>query len=136
MLTLLDRYRYEVEMLTQQLNVLSATEQELGAAWDFLDSFEMVEEDSNVMIPVGGGVMVSAKVTNSEKVVSSVGSDIHVEMDPEAAQTKIGERRDQLREMIQQVKASIEQREASAQALSQQAEAAFQELQAAKAKGQ
>ena len=135
MLTLLDRYRYEVDMLTQQLNMLNASEQELGSAWDFLRSFEEIEEGTEVMIPVGGGVMVSATVADSQKVLSAVGSDIHTEMDPDTAAQSIGVRRDQVRELIQQVKASIEQREASAQALSQQAEAAFQELQAAKAKG-
>lgn len=136
MLSLLDRYRYEVEMLTQQLDMLTTSEQELGGAWNFLNSFGEIEEGTEVMIPVGGGVMVSANVTDSDKVLSAVGSDILTEMDPEAAAQSVGERRDQIRELIQQVRASIEQREASAQALSQQAEAAFQELQAAKAKGQ
>lgn len=132
MLTLLDQYRYRVEALSQQLNVLSATEAELGAAWDFLQKYDEVEEGSEVLIPIGGGVLVSAKATSPDKVISSIGSDLSAEVDPKKAAEAIGERRDRVREMMQQVKAGIEQTEQSAMALQQQAEAAFQELQQTK----
>jgi prefoldin alpha subunit len=132
MLTILDRYKYQVDLMGQQLNMLSVTEQELGAAWDFLESFEKVEDGSDVMVPVGGGVFVTAKVSRVDKVLASVGDSIVAELDPGDAAKRIGERRDQVREMMQQVKAGIQQTEAQATALSQQAEAAFQELQASR----
>jgi len=135
MLSILDRYKYQAEMMGQQLNMLTVTEQELGSAWDFLESFDEIEEGSLVMVPVGGGVMVAAKVSSGDKVLTSVGDNIVAEMDPKDAADRIGKRRDEVREMIQQVKASIEQTEAQAQALSQQAEAAFQELQTSKEQG-
>jgi prefoldin alpha subunit len=135
MLSILDRYKYQAEMMGQQLNMLTVTEQELGSAWNFLESFDEIEEGSEVMVPVGGGVMVTAKVSSGNKVLTSVGDNIVAEMDPKDAAHRIGERRDEVREMIQQVKASIEQTEAQAQALSQQAEAAFQELQTSKEQG-
>ena len=132
MLTLLDQYRYRVEALTQQLQVLTATEAELGQAWDFLEAYDKVEEGSEVMVPVGGGVFVSAKATRPERVTSSVGDGLFAEMDPKDAAKAIGERRDRVREMMQQVRGGIEQTEQSAMALQQQAEAAFQELQEAR----
>jgi prefoldin alpha subunit len=132
MLTILDRYKYQAEMLSQQLNMLTVTEQELGAAWDFLETFKEVDEGSEVMVPVGGGVFVTARITQAGRVLASVGNAIVAELDPEDAVERIGGRRDQVREMIQQVKAGIEQTEAQATALSQQAETAFQELQASR----
>ncbi len=135
MLTILDRYKYQAEMMGQQLNMLTVTEQELGSAWNFLESFNDLEEGSEVMVPVGGGVMIAAKVSRGDKVLASVGDSIVTEMDPKDAAHRIGERRDEVREMMQQVKASIEQTEAQAQALSQQAEGAFQALQASKEQG-
>lgn len=135
MLSLLDRYRYQVEMLNQQLAVLNATESELGAAWDFLETFSDVEEGTDVLVPIGGGVFVSASVRSSERVLTAVGDGIHAEMEPEAASKLIGERRDQVRELMQQVRTTIQRTEASAEALTQQAEMAFQELQAARAGG-
>jgi prefoldin alpha subunit len=132
MLSVLDQYRYQAEKLTQQLQMFMATEQELGAAWDFLQSFPDTEEGADVKVPVGGGVFVSAKIVSPGKVLTAVGDDISVEVPPADAAQRIGERRDQVREMIQQVRGSIEQTEASALALQQQAEAAFQELQASK----
>ena len=134
MLSVLDQYRYQAERLSQQLQVLTATEQELGAAWDFLGSFEGMEEGAEVKVPVGGGVFVSATVARPDRVLTAVGDDISVELPPGDAAQRIGERRDQVRELIQQVRGSIEQTEASAMALQQQAEAAFQELQASKEK--
>ena len=132
MIALLDRYRYEIEMFTQQLGLLTTTESELAAAWDFLGSFDEVKEGDDILVPVGGGVLISATVTDPEKVIASIGMDIQAEMDPEAAAERIGERRDRIREMIQQVRAGIEQREASSTALQQQAEAAYMELQNAR----
>jgi prefoldin alpha subunit len=132
MLSVLDQYRYQAERLAQQLQVLTATEQELGAAWDFLESFEGTNEGDEVKVPIGGGVFVSAKVSSPDKVLTAIGNDISAEVPPADAAQRIGERRDQVRELIQQVKGSIEQTEASAMALQQQAEAAFQELQASK----
>ncbi len=132
MLTLLDQYRYQAERLAQQLQVLTTTEQELGAAWQFLKSFDGIDEGAEVKVPVGGGVLVSAKVTRPDKVITSVGGDLSVEVPPADAAQRIGERRDRVREFMQQVRGSIEQTEASAMALQQQAEAAFQELQASK----
>ncbi len=135
MLTVLDRYKYQAEMMGQQLNMLTVTERELGAAWNFLESFDEIEEGSQVMVPVGGGVMVAATVSKGDKVLTSVGNNIVVEMDPKDAAHRIGQRRDEVREMMQQVKAGIEQTEAQAQELSQQAEAAFQGLQTSKEQG-
>ena len=132
MLSVLDQYRYQAERLAQQLQVLTATEQELGSAWDFLESFEGSAEGDEVKVPIGGGVFISAKVTDPDRVLTAVGNDLSVEVPPADAAKRIGERRDQVRELMQQVKGSIEQTEASAMALQQQAEAAFQELQASK----
>jgi prefoldin alpha subunit len=132
MLSVLDQYRYQAEQLAQQLSLLTETERELGAAWEFLSSFGDTEEGAQVKVPVGGGVYVSASINNVDRVLTAVSSDISVELPPADAAQRIGERRDQVREMMQQVKASIEQTEQSAMALQQQAEAAFQELQASK----
>ncbi len=132
MLSILDQYRYQAERLAQQLNMLTVTDQELGAAWDFLQAFKDAEEGAEVKVPIGGGVFVSAKVISPDRVIAAVGNDISTEIPPADAAQRVGERRDQVREMIQQVRGSIEQTEASAQALQQQAETAFQELQASK----
>ncbi len=132
MLAVLDQYRYQAERLAQQLQMLTNTEQELGAAWDFLSSFEDVEEGSEVKVPIGGGVFISATVANPDRVLTAIGDELSVELSPADAAQRIGERRDQVRELMQQVRGSIEQTEASAMALQQQAEAAFQELQASK----
>jgi prefoldin alpha subunit len=132
MLSLLDQYRYQAERLVQQLNLLTATEQEMGAAWDFLKAFEDAEEGAEVKVPIGGGVFISAKVISPDRVLAAIGNDISMEIPPADAAQRIGTRRDQLRELTQQVRSSIEQTEASAMALQQQAEAAFQELQASK----
>ena len=132
MLTVLDQYRYQAEKLSQQLSLLTATEQELGSAWEFLKSFEDVEEGAEVKVPIGGGVFVSAQVIDPGRVLTAVGNDLSIEIPPAEAAQRIGERRDQVRELMQQVRGSIEQTEASAMALQQQAEAAFQELQASK----
>ena len=135
MLTVLDQYKYQVDALNQQLSMLNATEQDLGAAWEFLGALEEMGDGDQVLVPTGGGTFINATLADAGKVITPMGTDIHVEIPPKDARERIGERRDQVRELMNQVRANIERTEASANALAQQAEAAFAELQGQAAEG-
>jgi prefoldin alpha subunit len=128
MIALLERYRSQMDMLAQQLGMLQSSEAELGAASDLLSRYGTLKEGDDVLVPVGGGVHVAARLANAEALLVAVGSGVHVEMPPPKAAERIQGRRDRVREMIQQTRATMEQINSSADALSAQIETAYQQL--------
>ncbi len=130
MIALLDRYKAQLEMLAGQLNLLQNTESELMLATEFLKVLPDQEEGDDILVPVGAGVLVPARLARTDRVLASIGSGIQSEMAPGDAKEHIDQRLTRIREMIQQTSAGIEQTEASANALSSQLEVAYQEYQA------
>jgi prefoldin alpha subunit len=130
MIALLDRYKAQLEMLTGQLNLLQTTESELILATEFLEVFPDQEEGDDILVPVGAGILVPARLASTDKVLASIGSGLQSDMTPGDAKEHIDQRLQRIREMIQQTSAGLEQTEASANALSSQLEVAYQEYQA------
>ncbi len=128
MIALLERYRAQMDMLAQQLGMLQSSEAELGAAFELLSGYDKLNDGDDVLIPVGGGVHVPARLASASALLVTVGSGVHVEMPPHEAAERIQKRRDRVREMIQQTRATMEQINSSADALSAQIETAYQQL--------
>ena len=135
MIALMDRYKAQVELLTNQLNLLQSTEAELNLASDFLEAYPEHDTGAETLVPVGAGILVPVRLGSTDSVVAGVGSGIHVDMSPADASERVDQRLQRIKEMIQQTLAGIEQIETSAQALSQQLEMAYHEFQAAQLKG-
>jgi len=130
MVALLERYRAQMEMFAEQLGMLQSSEAELGAASELLGRYGTLKGGDELLVPVGGGVFVPAKLTTEKSVVAAVGSGVHVEIAPAEAAARVDKRRERIREMISQTRATIEQIDASASALSAQLEDAYRELEA------
>jgi len=128
MVALLERYRAQVEMLTEQLGMLQNTEVELGAASELLSKYSGMREGDELIVPVGGGVYVPANLTTPRSVLVAIGSDVTISMPPTEAASRVQSRRDRVREMIQQTRATMEQIGQSAESLSAQLESAYAEL--------
>jgi prefoldin alpha subunit len=130
MVALLERYRGQMEMLAEQLGMLQGSEAELGAASELLGRYDGFKDGDELLVPVGGGVFVPARLTTAKSVVAAVGSGVHVELPPGEAAARVSKRRERIREMISQTRATIEQIDASASALSAQLEDSYRELEA------
>ncbi|OGD48832.1 prefoldin subunit alpha [Candidatus Bathyarchaeota archaeon RBG_16_57_9] len=122
-----------VQMLEQRLQLLNATVAELRLAQGSLGDLRDVEPESNLLVPVGGGVFVNARLGDISKIVVGVGAGVSVEMGHEEAAGDIGERlqemekaQESVQEQLGQIYAQLETHQGMAERLSAEIQNAIQ----------
>jgi len=78
--------------LSSRLSLLEARLSEFNLASSTLEALKALEKGSEILIPIGGGSFVKAKVEETGKAVHSIGSGVLVEKSVEAAQSDLEER--------------------------------------------
>ena len=61
----MDTLRAQMETLSEQLQLIQASISEFSRARDTARNYTSVEEDAEVMVPVGGGVYLPVKAVNT-----------------------------------------------------------------------
>ena len=84
------------ETLQQRLSMLNAAITDLSYAKMTLEGVEKEKENSDLLVPIGGGSYVKMKLSNSEKVVVSIGAGVSVEKQLPEAKAMLKERLDEL----------------------------------------
>lgn len=84
------------ETLQQRLSMLNAAMTDLSYANITLDGVEKEKEESELLVPIGGGSYVKTKLANVDKVIVSLGAGVSVEKPLAEAKTLIKERLDEL----------------------------------------
>lgn len=117
----LQEYGQQAEIFVQQLQMLENGRLEAHAAIESLE--EMLASDGGaVLLQIGGGASVRAKVVEPEKVLIAIGSEVIVErsnkdaidflkeriMEMEASQKKVAETLDRLRAQMNEINKRIE----------------------------
>ena len=122
-----------VNILQQRFSQVLAAVSELRLAQKSLEDLKDTKPGSNILVPVGGGAFVDAKMGEIEKVVVGIGAGVSVEMGYEAA---IGDVNGRLAEMekaqtaidqqLRQILAQIESHQSIAERLSAEIQGAVQ----------
>ena len=117
----LQEYGQQAEIFVQQLQMLENGRLEAHAAIESLE--EMLAADGGaVLLQIGGGASVRAKVVEPEKVLIAIGSEVIVErsnkdaveflkeriIEMEASQKKVAETLDRLRAQMNEINKRIE----------------------------
>ena len=125
----LKEYGQQAEVFANQLELMDNGRMEALAAIESLQA--LVEGgDGTVLLQVGGGASVRAKIVEPEKVLLNIGSDVIVEKpnaaaieylkdritELEASQKKVAEALDKLRNQMNEIAKRLEQGYAQAQA--------------------
>jgi len=84
------------ETLQQRLSMLNAAITDLSYANMTLDGVEKERENSELLVPIGGGSYVKMKLANSDKVVVGIGAGVSVEKQLPEAKAMLKERLDEL----------------------------------------
>ncbi|MDD1685539.1 prefoldin subunit alpha [Methanoregula sp.] len=117
----LQEYGQQAEIFVQQLQMLENGRLEAHAAIESLEDM-LTAEDGTVLLQIGGGASVRAKVVEPEKVLLAIGSEVIVErsnkeaidflkeriMEMEASQKKVAETLDRLRAQMNEINKRIE----------------------------
>jgi len=114
-----------VQILEQRLQLLAASIAELRLAQGSLGDLRSVEQGSNLLVPVGGGVFMDAKLGDISKVIVGVGAGVSVEMNYDKAVGDIGERLQEMekaqaavQDQLAQIYAQLETHQGVAERLS------------------
>jgi prefoldin alpha subunit len=78
--------------IRSRLNILDAALSEISLASLTLKGIKTLDNDSEILIPIGGGSFVKAKLSDSNNVVHSIGSGVSTEKTIELAQADFDNR--------------------------------------------
>jgi prefoldin alpha subunit len=122
-----------VEVLDQRLQLITASISELRLAQGSLRDLKGIESGNPLLVPVGGGVFMGARLGDISKVVVGVGADVSVEMGYDDAVEDIGDRLRELeqtqgsvQQQLSQILAQLESHQGMAERLSTEIQNAFQ----------
>lgn len=91
--------------IRSRLNLLEAALSELSLASSTLNGIKTLDDESEILIPIGGGSFVKAKLSDSNNVVHSIGSGVSTEKTIELAQADFDNRMSD----FQKIRASLNQ---------------------------
>ena len=117
----LKEYGQNAEIFVSQLELLENGRLEAHAAIEALEAM-LAAEDGTVLLQIGGGASVRAKVLEPEKVLLAIGAEVVVErtnkdaieflkeriIEMEASQKKVAETLDRLRSQMNEINKRIE----------------------------
>jgi prefoldin alpha subunit len=117
----LNEYGQQAEVFLSQLQMLENGRMEAHAAIEALEAMRTAEGDT-VLLPIGGGVNVRAKVIDPEKILLAIGAEVVVErsnneaveflkeriMEMEASTKKVAETLERVRAQMNEINRRLE----------------------------
>ena len=114
-----------VNILQQRFSQVMAAVSELRLAQKSLEDLKETQPDSNLLVPVGGGAFIDAKMGSIEKVVVGIGAGVSLEMQYDAAVEDVSGRLSEMEkaqtsidQQLRQILAQIESHQGMAERLS------------------
>ncbi len=89
-------FEQTAENLQQRLGMLNAAVSDLSYASMTLENMEKEKENAELMVPIGGGNYISAKLATPDKVVVGMGAGVSMEKTLAEAKAIVKERMDEL----------------------------------------
>ncbi|HSD57415.1 MAG TPA: prefoldin subunit alpha, partial [Methanotrichaceae archaeon] len=73
------QYQAQAEAIVRQINLTQLTVEGLDRALGAVEAMEKAEEGQDMLVPIGSGSFVHAKLASREKVVLNVGAGVSIE---------------------------------------------------------
>ena len=82
-------YMAQIEALRAEISVVDQSISNLRAVISTLNNLKDLGKGKEILVPIGSGVQIEAKIENPEKVIVSIGSGISAELNHEEALTQV-----------------------------------------------
>jgi prefoldin alpha subunit len=122
-----------VNVLQQRFSQVMAAVSELRLAEKSLGDLKETQPDSNLLVPVGGGAFIDAKMGSIENVIVGIGAGVSVEMQYDAAVedvkgrlTEMEKAKTAVDQQLRQILAQIESHQSMAERLSTEIQGSVQ----------
>ena len=126
----LNDYRQQAEIFTQQLALLEEGRMEALAAIEALEG-AAAAPDSIVLLQIGGGVSVRARILDPDRVLLNIGADVIVERPNAAAQDYLKDRIMEMEASAKKVAETLERLRVQMNELARRIELGYQQAQMA-----
>ncbi|MEM2133421.1 MAG: prefoldin subunit alpha [Candidatus Jordarchaeaceae archaeon] len=97
----LNAYEQQARILQRRIDLINASLQEIALTTESLDELKNVTEDNEVLMPLGSGVYVRAKIIDMKKVITTIGAEVAVDKDITGAQLSLDQRSMALQNALQ-----------------------------------
>lgn len=71
-----ESYRGQLEVFKKNVGMIDASLAELGVAKTVLDSIGVMDEKNEVLVPIGAGSFVNARVVDTKNVILDLGANV------------------------------------------------------------
>jgi prefoldin alpha subunit len=102
-LTLIEYYKQQLESIDMQLQYLQSTLADYQRAKITVEQLHVVDENSELLIPVGAGTFVNGSLKNASNVLIGVGAGIVIEKTVDEAVLKLEERIKRIQENLEKM---------------------------------
>jgi len=127
----LQEYGQQVEIYSQQLQLIDEGRMEATAAIETLKSVGASAEEEVVLLQLGGGASVRAKIIEPQTVLLSIGSDVIVERSNPEAIEYLQDRITEMEASGKKVAETIDRIRTQMNEIARRIEAGYQQVQAA-----
>jgi prefoldin alpha subunit len=127
----LQEYGQQVEIYSQQLQLIDDCRMEAIAAIETLKSVAASPEEEVVLLQLGGGASVRAKILEPQKVLLNIGSDVVVERNNPEAVEYLQDRITEMEASGKKVAETIDRIRTQMNEIARRIEAGYQQAQAA-----
>lgn len=94
-------YSQLLEEVKRRVDLLNASLSEIVSAKSTLNELTAVDEGEELLVPVGAGVLVRAKLASKSSVLATIGANLMVEKSVEDAKKFLDEREQRVKEALQ-----------------------------------
>jgi prefoldin alpha subunit len=126
----LQDYGQQAEIFVQQLQLLENGRMEALGAIESLEGM-LTTEDGTVLLQIGGGTSVRAKVVDPEKILIAIGAEVIVERSNKDAVEFLKERVMEMEASIKKVAETIDRLRGQMNEINKRIEAGYQQVMAA-----
>jgi prefoldin alpha subunit len=126
----LQEYGQQAEIFVQQLQLLENGRMEALAAIESLEEM-LTAEDSIVLLQIGGGVSIRAKVMDPEKALIAIGAEVIVERPNKEAVDFLKERVMEMEASIKKVTETLDRLKGQMNEINKRIESGYQQAMAA-----
>lgn len=107
--TQFQQLQYQADALTEQLNMVSASLADSEKAINTITGFEGVEDGHEILIPIGMGTNIMAKLSKPDTVIMEIGAGISLEKDLENAKKSLEIQKEELTKFHQSTQNNLNQ---------------------------
>ncbi len=133
------QYQAQADALVRQLSLTQLTAEGLERALVAVEAMEKAEEGQEMLVPIGSGSFVHAKLASREKVVLNVGAGVSIEKTASEAKESLKARKAEVAEgskKLNEVLSKIDQEMQKIQAILAQYESQMQGQEQGQGSGQ